>query len=1238
MSSPDADRLPSQTDPLPAHSGTIQLPPSVSPLIGTVLFSPISAGGAAPLPPSAPVCVPGYEILGELGRGGMGVVYKARQLKVNRLVALKMILSGSHAGSVELARFHTEAEAIARLQHPNIVQVHDVGEHEGRPFFSLEFCAGGSLERKLSGTPLPPTEAARVVEVLARAMEAAHQRGVLHRDLKPANVLLLEDGTPKITDFGLARKIDEAGQTASGAILGTPSYMSPEQAGGQTRELGPACDVYALGAILYDCLTGRPPFRAATALDTILQVVKEEPVPLRRLNAQVPADLETICLKCLQKEHSKRYASAEALADDLRRFLAGEPITARPVGCLERGWRWCRRNPALAASLTAAVLLLVAGAIGGTVLSLLAERRADEAAEARGHAEREAKTAKAAKADLEKANAAQRESLDRLEQSAARSLLRPLGLKTPEARKLLALTEPEIDSLWELSTTAEERLRLRFVEEALRSPMTTRQLANSAPFTLHAAVGLDTRRRDAVERLLLERLSDRDVSHEQAADVALALAALGDIGPQTARQAGAVLLLQIKRRKWYDAAQGFALARGLAAVARHLDPGEATATLREGLAPGGGMEAHRTALMAAAAVVGRLEPQEATAALIKGMSGTTDPREFGAWSQGLSAALGRLEPREAIAILIQALSRPAGDRTTQAFALELTAVAARLSPREAKEEAAGFVQALGKTADPVEVFAWSQGLAAVAPCLDPGEAAANSARAASAIVAALLDAVGKPVKGNVVPMLTQALTTVAPHLEPRQASEVSAVLLRAMNSTRDPALLRVLSKGLTAVSARLEPGESAATLLQALGTTTQYWALQELSHGLEEAAPRLAPQEAKESAAAVLQAMNKAPRPETLPALATGLAAMAGRLEWKESVVLCTNAAATLRQAMQKADYFALQGLSQGLVAVTTGLEPRDAVAACTPAAERLLHAIRRSKDPATLTALAQGLGALAARLRPEEAAATCFRAAEVLLQNLTKPDPHIHASFHLPQGLAALAIRVEPREGSAILLRAMSTKNAPALRVLAQGLAAVAGRLDRKEAAAACAQAAAVLLQVMSETKYDEGMRSLAEGVTAVVPHLDSREATAVCARVAATFIQAMSRTFPFNTLEGLSPRLAGILQAEDVSAVRRRTVALAASIGMSLAETNRAGSLAALHVALGPAPGYLSTQDLIDLLKHPLCIGEARHVLLDQLEHHYQRQFADTWEFVRFARQAKLDLDFSTPPQRPTLLGDKK
>ena len=305
---------------------------------------------------------PGYVVLGELGRGGMGIVYRARQVQLGRTVALKMILAGGHADEAELARFRTEAEAVARLNHPGIVQMYEVGEWEGQPYFALEFCPQGTLAAKLAGTPLPARAAAVLLQRLAEAVAAAHGAGVVHRDLKPANVLLAADGMPKVADFGLALRLDiDDRQTRTGAVMGTPSYMAPEQALGQTRRIGPAVDVYALGAVLYELLTGRPPFKGATVLETLDQVRRQEVVPPRRLNPQVPRDLETICLLCLRKEPEKRYPGAAALADDLARFLEGRPVVARPLGRLERTLKRVQRNPVVSALAALTVASVLAG-------------------------------------------------------------------------------------------------------------------------------------------------------------------------------------------------------------------------------------------------------------------------------------------------------------------------------------------------------------------------------------------------------------------------------------------------------------------------------------------------------------------------------------------------------------------------------------------------------------------------------------------------------------------------------------------------------------------------------------------------------------------------------------------------------------------------------------------------------------------------------------------------------------
>ena len=321
------------------------------------------ARGPATPPAARWPAVEGYEVLAELGRGGMGVVYKARQRALNRLVAVKMIRAGEGPDGEGRKRFAAEARAVARLQHTHIVQIYEVGEAGGQPFLALEFVAGPSLAQRLDGTRWPARQSASLAEVLARAMHYAHTQGVIHRDLKPSNVLLAgppdappERCVPKVTDFGLARTLDAAGETGTGAVLGTPSYMAPEQAEGG-KGVGPAADVYGLGAILYELLTGRPPFRADAPLQTLRQVVDTEPERPQLLNPAVPRDLETVCLKCLRKEPGKRYATALELAEDLRRFLAGEPVAARPAGALERGWRWARRKPARA--LLLAVLLLV---------------------------------------------------------------------------------------------------------------------------------------------------------------------------------------------------------------------------------------------------------------------------------------------------------------------------------------------------------------------------------------------------------------------------------------------------------------------------------------------------------------------------------------------------------------------------------------------------------------------------------------------------------------------------------------------------------------------------------------------------------------------------------------------------------------------------------------------------------------------------------------------------------------
>ena len=401
---------------------------------------------------------PGYEILEELGRGGMGVVYKARQAGLHRLVALKQALSGGDAE--EFVRFRREAEAAARLHHPNIVQIYEVGEQDGLPYLAMEYVEGGTLAAHLDGTPVAPRVTAELVATLARATHHAHQHGVVHRDLKPENILLASGGreppvvasltgglpppltngaVPKIADFGLAKLLDRAdGKTQTGAILGTPKYMAPEQATGASGQIGPATDVHALGVLLYEMLTGRVPYAGATILETLEQVCSHEPAAPRRLQPKVPRELETICLKALAKEPAKRYPSAAALAEDLTRFLDGRPILARPAGSFERLVKAIRRRPAWA-TLVGFAVLMVLGSVGGVLyhnsqLREQVERADTQAAKAIQEKER-------ADTQYQQARLTLLRMLEALDKKGAESIPQVLELRRAQSEQALAFFE-----------------------------------------------------------------------------------------------------------------------------------------------------------------------------------------------------------------------------------------------------------------------------------------------------------------------------------------------------------------------------------------------------------------------------------------------------------------------------------------------------------------------------------------------------------------------------------------------------------------------------------------------------------------------------------------------------------------------------------------------------------------------------------------------------------------------------
>jgi serine/threonine protein kinase len=1209
--------------------------------------------------------VPNYEILEELGRGGMGVVYKARHLALQRLVALKVLLAGEHAPPGQLARFRGEAEALARLRHPHIVQIYEVGEHGGLPYFAFELVDGASLAGRLGGAPQPAREAAQLIETLGRAVHAAHQQGVIHRDLKPANILLTADGTAKITDFGLAKRLDLVGvPTQSGEIVGTPSYMAPEQARGDRQSVGPASDVYALGAILYELLTGRPPFRAVTPLDTLLQVLYEEPVPPSRLQPKVPRDVETICLKCLQKEAGKRYTKAGELADDLRRFHEGRPVRARPIGRAEKTIRWARRNPVVASSLAALVLVLIAGSTNSTYFAFDAADNAKQARNSEAEANQNA-------ADLEKANKGLRQSRDDLRQSRdelevtlARSLLGPFTLQERQP-----LTDPELGALWDLAASRSERLGPRFVEEALRSPLNTRQLKYRAELALHAAVRFDLDKRAQVERLLVDRLQDPQLGDAQRADVALAAAALGDLTPAAAVRVAQTLTDTMAKTTDSNALQSLVL--GLWAVAVRMQPKDGAATLTQAMSKTtdpGTLGLHHQLARGLSAVAARMEPKDGAANLIQAMSKTTNPSALYQLARGLSAVAARMERKEAArvcsqvaVILTQAMDDPSAVRFR---AHGLVVVVAWMQPKDA---AATLTQAMAKTTEPSSLRLLAEGLSAVAARMERKE----SAHVCSQTAATITQAITKTTEGISLRWLAQGLSALAARMEPDEAahvcSQAATTLTQAMSKTTNPGTLDWLAEALSAVAPHIEPKEAAhlctqaaATLAQAMSKTTEftprpppppYPSRGAVASGFPRTLAAVAAHmDPKEAAQLCAQALAKTTDPLTLGAWAEVLQAVAARMEPKEAAPLCAHAAATLTQAMTKtSDPPALKYLSQGLSLVAARMEPKLGGATLT-------RAMTKATDPLALHALAQGLADVAAGMEPKEAAQLCAQAAATLAQamsNTTNPsittNPSTPPQLAIPrpplgpnpadralvsqgllaEGLSAVAARMEPKEAAhlcaqaaATLVRGMSkTTDSLTLYQLARALSALAGRMEPKDAARICAQAAAILTQAMSTTIQEPVSRDLA----AVATRMEPKDG-------AATIMEAMTKITTVTLQEDLRTQdLLAVLTGVYPAELARRPAAVVAAAAPLPGCGGPVATLALLGPALEPVPCRLSTPELIELLKQPTCVGSGRRVILDQLENRYRRNFADHWEFMHFAQDQKLGFDFTSPPKRP-------
>jgi hypothetical protein len=1148
-----------------------------------------------------------YELLEVIARGGMGVVYKARQASLNRLVALKMILKGELATPRDVARFRAEAEAAAHLDHPHIVPIYEVGEHDGQQYYAMRFIEGSALTRR------PRAEArqeAGLVATVARAVHHAHQHGILHRDLKPSNILLDAAGVPFVADFGLAKRVDAEGSlTESGALVGTPRYMAPEQAAGR-KDLTVAADVYSLGVVLYERLTGQTPFTAEAPLEVLRQVREAEPPRPSSITPGLNRDLETICLKCLEKDPAKRYGSAEALAEDLERWLRGEPIQARPVGQAERLWRWCRRNPVVAGLSAGLALALLTGTAISIAFALRAEQRRQQAEKAEGEAVVAKNSALAAQDDLE--------------QALARSLVRALN---PNGG--ITLGEPEAEALWELAENPGDRLWLRFVEEATRTPLTASQLSGTAEPAWIAAVGLDPAKRKRAEELLIERLQAPHVSARQRLDLASAALSLGDLVPASSQRIAEILFERLTSKD--KTVNHEYVARRLVESAPQLDRGAAVALLTRALEKETeDTNARRQLAQRLAAIAGRMEPREASR-VADVLTGYLEKERYAhprwEWAQWLAAVAGRMEPGEAARVLGHAadvLTRALEQQPDSPYwvASGLAAVAGHMEPREA---ASRLTRALEKQTDAHVRYALAQGLAAVAGRMEPGDAARASGQAANILIGALEKAPDHQARIS----LSLGLVAVAGRMESGEAAQVADVLTRALEKETDRTARSSLAQALADVAGRLEPREAAQAanvLTGALEKATDAHARYCLAQGLAAVAGRMEPGAAArvsgQAADILTRALEKATDANACEELAQGLADVAGRMEPGEAARVSGQAADILTRALEKWPDANTRGwLGNGLAAVAGRMEPGEA-------ARVLTRALEKHTYPWAHSLLAQGLAAVAGRMEPGEAA----QAANILTRALEK-ETHAGYRSSLAQGLAAVAGRIKPREAAQvsrqaadILTRALEKETDKSARSsLAQGLAAVASRLEPAEASRSCKLA----IQRLELETIPEDERTLASLMTALPPEL----ALAYSKEWASRLCSLRDFNARIYSIGGGGPspdtdNLDAFLTNASWSEVRRR--AEFATTTLSLAANSVLPVFPNVLPACQPLPCRLSTQDLVELLKMPTCFGAARKVVLQHLGNRYGRTFANHWEFVRYAKEQRLDLDFTTPPKR--------